>query len=148
MTHVGEHGTRSREVANTDFIVARSILPMSLDSSLAAVVATTPFDSRFDPRQWRHLIHAHLVSQLQKLSQRGAWGCELVLQQSANFAEAAKSRRPLFFPCFCTFLALNDFPWISLQFLLILIIQKPILHKKKKIRIKALKSKLKHWNPN
>ena len=79
------------------------------DSSLAAAVATTPFDSRFDPRQWRHLIHAHLVSQLQKLSQRGAWGCELVLQQSANFAEAAKSRRPLFLLCFGSDFAPKDF---------------------------------------
>ena len=34
------------------------------DSSLAAAVATAPFDSRFDPRQRRHLIHAQLVSQL------------------------------------------------------------------------------------
>ena len=34
------------------------------DSSLAAAVTTTPFDSGFDPRQRRHLIRAHLVSQL------------------------------------------------------------------------------------
>ena len=36
----------------------------SSDSSLAAAVAMAPFDSRFDPRQRRHLIHAQLVSQL------------------------------------------------------------------------------------
>ena len=46
-----------------------------------------------------------LVSQLRKFSQRGACGCELVSQQSADFAEAAKSRRPLVFAlfllCFC-----------------------------------------------
>nr|CAN67749.1 hypothetical protein VITISV_039217 [Vitis vinifera] len=35
-----------------------------IDSSLAAAVATAPFDSRFDPRQRRHLIRAQLVSQL------------------------------------------------------------------------------------
>ncbi|RVX13700.1 hypothetical protein CK203_010206 [Vitis vinifera] len=34
------------------------------DSSLAAAVAMAPFDSGFDPRQRRHLIRAHLVSQL------------------------------------------------------------------------------------
>ena len=34
------------------------------DSSLAAAVAMAPFDSGFDPRQWRHLIRAQLVSQL------------------------------------------------------------------------------------
>ena len=34
------------------------------DSSLAVAVATTLFDSGFDPRQRRHLIRAHLVSQL------------------------------------------------------------------------------------
>ena len=34
------------------------------DSSLAGAVAMAPFDSRFDPRQRRHLIRAHLVSQL------------------------------------------------------------------------------------
>ncbi|WJZ98398.1 hypothetical protein VitviT2T_016925 [Vitis vinifera] len=34
------------------------------DSSLAAAVAMAPFDSRFDPRQRRHLIRAQLVSQL------------------------------------------------------------------------------------
>ena len=37
---------------------------ISIDSSLAAAVATTPFDSGFDPRQRRHLIRAQLVSQL------------------------------------------------------------------------------------
>ena len=41
-----------------------------------------------------------VVSQLRKFSQRGQLGCELVSQQNFNFAEAAKSRRPLFFPCF------------------------------------------------
>ena len=35
-----------------------------IDSSLAAAVAMAPFDSRFDPRQRRHLIHAQLVYQL------------------------------------------------------------------------------------
>ena len=34
------------------------------DSSLAAAVAMAPSDSRFDPRQRRHLIRAQLVSQL------------------------------------------------------------------------------------
>ena len=34
------------------------------DSSLAVAVAMAPFDLRFDPRQRRHLIRAHLVSQL------------------------------------------------------------------------------------
>ena len=39
-------------------------MKMRHDSSLAAVVATAPSDSGFDPRQRRHLIHAQLVSQL------------------------------------------------------------------------------------
>ena len=34
------------------------------DSSLVAEVAMAPYDSGFDPRQRRHLIRAHLVSQL------------------------------------------------------------------------------------
>ena len=37
---------------------------MHSDLSLAAAVAAAPFDSRFDPRQRRHLICAQLVSQL------------------------------------------------------------------------------------
>ena len=32
-------------------------------------------------------------------------GCETVSQQSANFAEPTKSRRPLFLPCFCSVFA-------------------------------------------
>ena len=44
--------------------VAPSPATAPFDSSLAVAVTTTPFDSRFDPRQWRHLIHAQLVSQL------------------------------------------------------------------------------------
>ena len=81
-----------------------------------------------------------LVSQLRKFLQRGAWGCELISQQSVDFAEAAKSRRPLFFPCFWPVFAPKDFLSISLQFLLVLIIQKLILHKNK--------LELKHWNQN
>ncbi|RVW29656.1 hypothetical protein CK203_098349 [Vitis vinifera] len=46
-----------------DPCVVRCIF-VGIDSSLAAAVATTPFDSGFDPRQRRHLIHAQLVSQL------------------------------------------------------------------------------------
>nr|CAN78990.1 hypothetical protein VITISV_005824 [Vitis vinifera] len=52
------------------------------DSSLAAAVATTPFDSGFDPRQRRHLIRAQLVSQLIRVQlkniQKSRWkisGC-------------------------------------------------------------------------
>ena len=36
----------------------------AINSSLAAEVAMAPFDSGFDPRQWRHLIRVQLVSQL------------------------------------------------------------------------------------
>ena len=84
------------------------------------------------------------------VSQRGAWGCELVLQQSADFAEATKSRRPLFLPCFCPvfapfllrktsfqFLCNSSWFWSSKTYIT-----------SKQIRIKALKSKLKHWNQN
>ena len=39
-------------------------ISMGCDSSLAAEVAMAPSDSRFDPRQRRHLICAQLVSQL------------------------------------------------------------------------------------
>ena len=42
----------------------KQVLEMTDDSFPAAAVAMAPFDSRFDPRQRRHLIHAHLVSQL------------------------------------------------------------------------------------
>ena len=111
-----------------------------------------------------------MVSQLRKFSQRGAWGCEMVSQQ--NGYSAAKWRfcnelvgtakwfrskvpilqrlrnladpcfSPVFYPFSLRFCS-ERLPSISLQFLLILIIQKPILHQKK-TRIKALKSKLKH----
>ena len=40
------------------------------------------------------------VSQLRKFSQRLLQCCGMVWQQNVDFAEAAKSRRPLFFPCF------------------------------------------------
>ena len=43
-----------------------------------------------------------VASQLRKFSQRGACGCELVSQQSVDFVEAAKSRRPLFFHFSCS----------------------------------------------
>ena len=46
----------------------------------------------------------------------------------------------LFLLCFCSVFAPNDFPSFLLQFLLILIIQKPILHQNK--------LELKHWNQN
>ena len=65
------------------------------------------------------------------IPQRILLGCETVSQRSANFAEAAKSRRPLFLPCFCSVFAPKDFLSISLHFLLPEIIQKPILHQNK-----------------
>ena len=65
------------------------------------------------------------------IPQRLLLGCETVSQRSANFAEAAKSRRPLFLPCFCSIFAPKDFLSISLHFLLPEIIQKPILHQNK-----------------
>ena len=75
---------------------------------------------------------------------------KVVLQQSVDFAEAAKSRKPLFLPCFCSVFApillrfcSERLSSISLQFLLILIIQKPILHQNK-LELKHLKSKLTH----
>ena len=72
------------------------------------------------------------VSQLQKFSQREAWGCEMISQQSSDFAEASFRLRNLadhyFSPVFTLFLAPKDLPSISLQFLLILIIQKIKLH--------------------
>ena len=36
------------------------------------------------------------------IPQRLILGCEMVSQRSANFAKVAKSRRPLFLPCFCS----------------------------------------------
>ena len=69
------------------------------------------------------------------ISQRTCWGCEMVSQLRADFAEASFRLRNLADPCFSLiftlFLATNDFPSISLQFLLILIIQKPILNQNK-----------------
>ena len=50
-----------------------------VDSSLVAAVAMAPFDSRFDPRQRRHLIHAQLVSQLIRV-QLATWLRELSTQ--------------------------------------------------------------------
>ena len=58
------------------------------------------------------------------IPQRLLLGCETVSQRSANFAEAAKSRRPLFLPCFCTNFAPIDFLSIPLHFLPPEIIQK------------------------
>ena len=90
-----------------------------------------------------------LVSQLQKFSQRGAWGCKMVSQQSVDFAEAAKSHRSLFLPCFCSVFA-PIFAPISLRktSFNFFAIPPDFDHPKtyitsKQIRIKALKSKLK-----
>ena len=69
------------------------------------------------------------------ISQRTCWGCEMVSQQRADFAEASFRLRNFADPCFSLvftlFLAPNNFSSISLQFLLILIIQKPILNQNK-----------------
>ena len=57
---------------------------------------------------------------------------------------------PYFCPIFALFLLRfrsERLSSISLQFLLILIIQKPILHQNK-LELKHLKSKLTHWNQN
>ena len=57
------------------------------------------------------------------ISQRLRLSCEMVSQRSANFAEAAKSRRPLFLLCFHSVLLcfLSDIaPISSFQFLCIL----------------------------
>ena len=98
-----------------------------------------------------------LVSQLRKFSQRGQLGCELVSQQNFDFAEAAKSRRPLFFPCFSPVFAPfdSDFAPILLRFFFFNFFAIPLDfdHPKtyitsKQTRIKALKSKLKHLNQN
>ena len=98
-----------------------------------------------------------VVSQLRKFSQRGQLGCELVSQQNFDFAEAAKSRRPLFFPCFSPVFAPFDsnFAPILLRFFFFnfFAISLDFDHPKtyitsKQIRIKALKSKLKHLNQN
>ena len=47
-------------------VTYREGMVKTVDSSLAVAVAVAmaPFDSRFDPRQRRHLIRAQLVSQL------------------------------------------------------------------------------------
>ena len=80
------------------------------------------------------------------VSQRGTWGYELISQQSADFVEATKSRRPLFLLCFRSvwlrktsfqFLCISSWFWSSKN-----------LYYIKTIRIKALKSKLKHLNQN
>ena len=98
-----------------------------------------------------------VVSQLRKFSQRGQLGCELVSQQNFDFAEAAKSRRPLFFPCFSPVFGPfdSDFAPILLRFFSFNFFAIPLDfdHPKtyitsKQTRIKALKSKLKHWNQN
>ena len=92
----------------------------------------------------------NLVSQLRKFSQRRAWGCELVSQQSADFAEAAKSRRPLFLLCFCFVFAPILLWKTSFNFFSIpLDFDHPKTYiTSKQTRFKALKSKLKHWNQN
>ena len=58
------------------------------------------------------------------IPQRLLLGCETGSHQSVKFAEAAKSRRPLFLPCFCSVFAPIDFLSISLHFLQHEIIQK------------------------
>ena len=104
------------------------------------------------------------ASRLLNFSQRGAWGCEMISQQSGDFAAKWRFRNELVgaakwfhskgpisqrlllgceisqTPVFTLFLAPNDFSSFLLQFLLILIIQKPILHQ--------IKLELKHWNQN
>ena len=64
------------------------------------------------------------ASQLRKFSQRGPWGYEMISQQSGDFVEASFRLWNLADPCFTLFLAPNDFPLISLQFLLYEIIKK------------------------
>ena len=69
-----------------------------------------------------------LDSQLRKLSQRIEKCCELISQQKAVFAEksslAAKSRRALFLPCFCSVFALISSRFLPLHFLPPGVIQK------------------------
>ena len=72
------------------------------------------------------------------IPQRLLLGCETVSRGSANFAEAAKSRRPLFLPCFCSERLPFNFFAIPPDF-----DQPKIYFTSKQIRIKALKSKLK-----
>ena len=83
-------------------------------------------------------------------SQRLLQCCEMVWQQNADFAEAAKSRRPLFFSCFSLRLT-PIFAPILLRFFSFNFFAIPLDfdHPKtyitsKQTRIKALKSKLKH----
>ena len=57
------------------------------------------------------------VSQLRKFSQRLLQCCGMVWQQNVDFAEAAKSRRPLFFPCFCPVFAPFDSDFAPKDFL-------------------------------
>nr|CAN82342.1 hypothetical protein VITISV_029024 [Vitis vinifera] len=56
--------------------------PMRIDSSLAVAVAMAPFDSRFDPRQRRHLIRAQLVSQLIRVQ---LWMQESLYRKRVNY---------------------------------------------------------------
>ena len=91
-----------------------------------------------------------VVSQLRKFSQRRVLGCEIISQQNGVFAAkwrfrrglflAAKFRRPLNFYAFELLLIPNFLLSLLLTFLLILIIQKPILHQNK--------LELKYWNQN
>nr|CAN64158.1 hypothetical protein VITISV_015782 [Vitis vinifera] len=111
----------------------------------------TPFQMELSLRNGAPVLRSgtrvpKLVLHLQKFSQRGQLGCELVSQQSIDFAEAAKSRRPLFFPCFLPVFAPILLRKTSFNFFTIpLDFDHPKTYiTSKQTRIKALKSKLKH----
>ena len=80
-------------------------------------------------------LGCEMVSQQSGFFAATSWGYEIISQRSGDFAGGYFWLRnfadPCFSPVLTLFLAPNDFPSISLQFLLILIIQKPILHQNK-----------------
>nr|CAN77473.1 hypothetical protein VITISV_012109 [Vitis vinifera] len=60
-------------------------LHQMIDSSLAAAVATAPFDSGYHPQQRRHLIHAQSVSQLIRVQLIFSLFTNLKAKESCNW---------------------------------------------------------------
>ena len=81
------------------------------------------FAMRFAAAKWRSLccevalVCQRLLPQLRKVSQRLLQCCGMVWQQNADFVEAAKFRRPLFFPYFSPVSAPFDFDFAPIFFL-------------------------------
>ena len=125
-------------VPKSGFAAAKYPTKWSFGSEIGSFYALW-FRSRFAAAKWGSLCCEMALVCQKSASQRGAWGCEMVSQQSADFAEAC------FSPIFPLFLHFSCSKWLSFNFFAI---PPDFDHPKtyitsKQSRIKALKSKLK-----